>query len=131
MPTVTHAQALDVALCWGWIDGTRRSLDESSFLQRLSPRKARSVWSQINRYHIARLTAAGRTTPHGQRHVDAVKADGRWYAKPDGSARKCSGADRKTSTATVPSAKARLSDSRTTPSCCGSTRSFAIGGRST
>ncbi|WP_434041467.1 MULTISPECIES: YdeI/OmpD-associated family protein [Sorangium] len=78
--TVTYAQALDVALCWGWIDGIRKALDESSFLQRLTPRKARSVWSQINRDHIARLTAAGRMTPHGQRHVDAARADGRWDA---------------------------------------------------
>jgi uncharacterized protein YdeI (YjbR/CyaY-like superfamily) len=79
-PTVTHAEALDVALCWGWIDGIRKGLDEVSFLQRLTPRKARSVWSQINREHVARLTAAGRMTPHGQRHVDAAKADGRWEA---------------------------------------------------
>jgi uncharacterized protein YdeI (YjbR/CyaY-like superfamily) len=80
MPTVTHAQALDVALCWGWIDGLRKSFDEHSFLQRFSPRKARSVWSQINREHIARLAAAGRMTPHGQRQVDAARADGRWDA---------------------------------------------------
>ncbi|WP_437585355.1 YdeI/OmpD-associated family protein [Sorangium sp. So ce1000] len=80
MPTVTYAQALDVALCWGWIDGIRKALDESSFLQRYTPRKARSVWSQINRDHVARLTAAGRMTPHGQRHVDAAKTDGRWQA---------------------------------------------------
>ncbi|WP_437953970.1 YdeI/OmpD-associated family protein [Sorangium sp. So ce296] len=80
VPTVTQPQALDVALCWGWIDGIRKSLDESSFLQRYTPRKSRSVWSQINRDHIARLTAAGRMTPHGQRQVDAAKADGRWDA---------------------------------------------------
>jgi uncharacterized protein YdeI (YjbR/CyaY-like superfamily) len=80
LPTVTHAQALDVALCWGWIDGIRKTFDECSFLQRFSPRKARSVWSQINRDHVARLTAAGRMTPHGQRHVDAARADGRWDA---------------------------------------------------
>ncbi|MGK3992407.1 YdeI/OmpD-associated family protein [Sorangium sp. So ce1024] len=79
-PTVTYAQALDVALCWGWIDGIRKTMDERSFLQRFTPRKARSVWSQINRDHVARLTAAGRMTPHGQRHVDAAKADGRWDA---------------------------------------------------
>ncbi|MGH8178490.1 MAG: YdeI/OmpD-associated family protein [Steroidobacter sp.] len=80
MPTVTHVQALDVALCWGWIDGVRKTFDDRSFLQRFTPRKARSVWSQINRDHIARLTAAGRMTPHGQRQVDAAKADGRWDA---------------------------------------------------
>ena len=80
LPTVTNAQALDVALCWGWIDGIRKSFDEHSFLQRYSPRRARSVWSQINRDHVARLTAAGRMTPHGQRQVDAARADGRWDA---------------------------------------------------
>jgi uncharacterized protein YdeI (YjbR/CyaY-like superfamily) len=78
--TVTAAQALEVALCWGWIDGIRKAFDERSFLQRYSPRRARSVWSQINRDHVARLTAAGRMTAHGQRQVDAAKADGRWDA---------------------------------------------------
>ena len=80
VPTITNAEALDVALCWGWIDGIRKAFDERSFLQRYSPRRARSVWSQINREHVARLTAAGRMTPHGQRQVDAAKADGRWDA---------------------------------------------------
>jgi len=80
VPTITNAQALDVALCWGWIDGIRKAFDERSFLQRYTPRRARSVWSQINRGHVARLTAVGRMTPHGQRQVDAAKADGRWDA---------------------------------------------------
>jgi uncharacterized protein YdeI (YjbR/CyaY-like superfamily) len=80
VPTVTYAQAVDVALCWGWIDGLKKSLDEESFLQRFTPRKSKSVWSQINRQHIARLAAAGRMTAHGQRHVDAAQADGRWEA---------------------------------------------------
>ncbi len=80
LPTVTNAQALDVALCWGWIDGIRKSFDEQSFLQRYTPRRARSIWSQINRDHVAQLTAAGRMTPHGQRQVDTAKADGRWDA---------------------------------------------------
>jgi uncharacterized protein YdeI (YjbR/CyaY-like superfamily) len=80
LPTVTSAQALDVALCWGWIDGIRKSFDEQSFLQRYTPRRARSIWSQINRDHVARLIAAGRMTPHGQRQVDAAMADGRWDA---------------------------------------------------
>lgn len=79
-PTVTTAQALDVALCWGWIDGIRKSFDDQSFLQRYTPRRARSVWSQINRDNVARLTAAGRMTPSGQAQVDAAKADGRWDA---------------------------------------------------
>ncbi len=80
LPTVTYAQALEVALCWGWIDGIRKAFDDDSFLQRYTPRQAKSIWSQINRDHVARLTAAGRMTPHGQRHVDAAKADGRWDA---------------------------------------------------
>ena len=80
LPTVTYAQALDVVLCWGWIDGIRKSLDERSFLQRFTPRRPKSIWSQVNRDHVARLVAAGRMTPHGQRQVDAAKADGRWDA---------------------------------------------------
>jgi uncharacterized protein YdeI (YjbR/CyaY-like superfamily) len=80
LPSVTTAGALDVALCWGWIDGIRKSLDEQSFLQRYTPRRPRSLWSQVNRDHVARLTAAGQMTPHGQRQVEAAKADGRWAA---------------------------------------------------
>ena len=80
LPTVTAPEALDVALCWGWIDSQRKGFDERSFLQRYSPRGARSVWSQINRASVARLVKAGRMTPHGQRQVDRAKADGRWAA---------------------------------------------------
>jgi uncharacterized protein YdeI (YjbR/CyaY-like superfamily) len=79
-PTVTAAQALDVALCWGWIDGIRKAFDVESFLQRYTPRRARSIWSQINRDNVERLIAAGRMTPPGHRQVDAAKADGRWEA---------------------------------------------------
>ncbi|HEX5216625.1 MAG TPA: YdeI/OmpD-associated family protein [Vicinamibacterales bacterium] len=80
LPSVTTAEALDVALCWGWIDAIRKSLDATSFLQRYTPRRPRSMWSQINRDHVARLTAAGLMTPRGQKEVDAAKADGRWAA---------------------------------------------------
>jgi uncharacterized protein YdeI (YjbR/CyaY-like superfamily) len=76
--SVTTAEALDIALCWGWIDAIRKSFDEESFLQRYTPRGRKSLWSQINRDHVARLTAAGRMTPHGKRQVDAAVADGRW-----------------------------------------------------
>jgi len=79
-PTVTCAEALEVVLCWGWIDGLRKAYDDDSFLQRYTPRKPKSIWSHINREHVARLTAAGRMTPHGQKHIDAAKADGRWDA---------------------------------------------------
>jgi uncharacterized protein YdeI (YjbR/CyaY-like superfamily) len=80
LPSVTAAEALEVVLCWGWIDGLRKGFDERSFLQRYTPRKTKSTWSQINRDAVARLTAAGRMTEHGQRQVDAAKADGRWEA---------------------------------------------------
>jgi uncharacterized protein YdeI (YjbR/CyaY-like superfamily) len=80
LASVAPAQALDVALCWGWIDGIRKGFDQRSFLQRYTPRTATSRWSQINRDHVARLVAAGRMTPQGQRPIDAAKADGRWDA---------------------------------------------------
>src|SRR5262245_19339810 len=74
--SVTNAEALDVALCWGWIDGIRKGLDEQSFLQRYTPRRARSIWSQINRDHVKRLTVVGRMQPAGHAQIDAAKADG-------------------------------------------------------
>jgi uncharacterized protein YdeI (YjbR/CyaY-like superfamily) len=80
VPTITAAQALDVALCWGWIDAIRKGLDDESFLQRYCPRRAKSMWSQVNRDNVARLIAAGRMTEHGQRQIDAAKTDGRWDA---------------------------------------------------
>jgi uncharacterized protein YdeI (YjbR/CyaY-like superfamily) len=80
LPSVTADEAIDAALCWGWIDGLRKGFDEQSFLQRYTPRRPKSVWSQINRDRVARLIAAGRMTPHGQRQIDAAKADGRWDA---------------------------------------------------
>ena len=80
LPTVTPDEAIDAALCWGWIDGLRKGFDEQSFLQRFTPRRPKSVWSQINRDRVARLIAAGRMTAHGQRQIDAAKADGRWDA---------------------------------------------------
>jgi uncharacterized protein YdeI (YjbR/CyaY-like superfamily) len=78
--SVTAAEALDVMLCWGWIDGLRKGFDERSFLQRYTPRRAKSIWSQVNRENVARLIAAGRMTPHGQAQIDAAKRDGRWDA---------------------------------------------------
>jgi uncharacterized protein YdeI (YjbR/CyaY-like superfamily) len=79
-PTVSNAEAVDVALCWGWIDGIRKGLDDDSFLQRFTPRRAKSIWSQVNRGHVQRLTASGRMKAPGQRQIDAAKGDGRWAA---------------------------------------------------
>ena len=83
--SVTHLDALDVALCYGWIDGVRNKLDEASFLQSFGPRRARSTWSQINRDKVAALIAAGRMRPPGQAEIDRAKADGRWDAAYAGS----------------------------------------------
>ena len=78
--SVNYAQALEVALCHGWIDGQKRSYDEQFFLQRFTPRRPRSLWSKINIGHVERLIAAGRMKPGGLREVEAAKADGRWEA---------------------------------------------------
>jgi len=83
--TIVYAQALDVALCYGWIDGISKPVDEHAYLQRFTPRKAKSIWSQRNRLKVEKLIADGRMTAHGQRQIDAAKADGRWdkaYASP-------------------------------------------------
>lgn len=79
-PSISYSEAVDVALCWGWIDGVRKSYDEDSFLQRFTPRGAKSRWSAINRTRVAQLVKGGRMTPHGLREIDAAKADGRWAA---------------------------------------------------
>jgi uncharacterized protein YdeI (YjbR/CyaY-like superfamily) len=78
--SVNYAQALDVALCYGWIDGQSRKYDEIYYLQRFTPRRARSMWSQINREKVAKLIAEGRMREPGQREIDRAKADGRWDA---------------------------------------------------
>lgn len=79
-PTIDPSQAIDVALCWGWIDGLRKPFDDEAFLQRYTPRKAKSRWSQINVQRVQRLSQAGRMTAHGQRQIDAAISDGRWAA---------------------------------------------------
>jgi uncharacterized protein YdeI (YjbR/CyaY-like superfamily) len=76
--SITPKEAIDVVLCWGWIDAIRKSFDDDSFLQRYTPRGKKSVWSQINVGNVARLIEEGRMTPHGLRQVDLAKADGRW-----------------------------------------------------
>lgn len=78
MKSITPMEAIDAALCWGWIDAIRKGFDEKSFLQRYTPRGPKSVWSQVNIDNVARLVKSGRMTGHGLRHVDAAKADGRW-----------------------------------------------------
>jgi uncharacterized protein YdeI (YjbR/CyaY-like superfamily) len=80
VPTVNYAQALDEALCWGWIDSQTASLDAKAYLQKFTPRRAKSIWSQNNREHVARLIRQRRMRAPGRKQVDLAKADGRWDA---------------------------------------------------
>ena len=84
-PSVSYAEALDAALCVGWIDGQKWPLDEHHFLQGFGPRRARSIWSRINRDKADALIASGRMQPAGQAEVDRAKGDGRWDAAYAGS----------------------------------------------
>lgn len=84
--SVSYAQALDVALCHGWIDGQKRGFDEAWFLQRFTPRRPKSLWSKINIGHVERLILEGRMRAGGLREIEAARADGRWDAAYDGSA---------------------------------------------
>jgi uncharacterized protein YdeI (YjbR/CyaY-like superfamily) len=78
LPSINAVQAIDVVLCWGWIDAIRKGFDDQSFLQRYTRRGKKSIWSQINVGNVARLIAQGRMTAHGLAHVEAAQADGRW-----------------------------------------------------
>jgi uncharacterized protein YdeI (YjbR/CyaY-like superfamily) len=83
--TVSYAEALDVALCYGWIDGQKKAFDEEAWLQKFCPRRAKSIWSKINIGHIERLTSEGRMKPAGFEAVERAKADGRWEKAYDSS----------------------------------------------
>jgi uncharacterized protein YdeI (YjbR/CyaY-like superfamily) len=78
--TVTYPEALDHALCYGWIDGQKKSYDGQSWLQRFTPRRSKSPWSKKNTEHAERLIASGEMVPAGMKEVEAAKADGRWSA---------------------------------------------------
>ena len=78
LESINPKEAIDVVLCWGWIDGVRKGLDDKSFLQRYTPRRKKSIWSQINVENVGRLLQEGRMTEHGLREVEAAKSDGRW-----------------------------------------------------
>ena len=82
--SVTYPEAVEIALCWGWIDSQKKGLDDQHFLQRFTPRRARSVWSKINVDKVATLIEAGRMQPPGHAQVEAAKADGRWAQAYDG-----------------------------------------------
>lgn len=82
-PALSYAEALDIALAWGWIDGQKRAHDDRAWLQRFSPRRPRSAWSKINRDKAEALIRAGKMQPPGLREVERAKQDGRWAAAYD------------------------------------------------
>lgn len=82
-PSITYAEALDEALCYGWIDSTKNKYDADSFLQRFSPRKTRSIWSKVNREHVARLIETGKMQPAGLLAIEDAKRNGQWEAAYD------------------------------------------------
>jgi uncharacterized protein YdeI (YjbR/CyaY-like superfamily) len=105
-PSVTYAEAVEIALCWGWIDGQKKGLDEQHFLQRFTPRRARSIWSKINVDKVAALIEAGRMEPAGLAQVEAAKADGRWAQAYDGAKTATVPDDLVAALAAIPPAKA-------------------------
>ena len=78
LKSITPKEAVDIVLCWGWIDAVRKGLDEKSYLQRYTPRRSKSIWSQTNVDNVTRLVKEGRMTEYGLKHVEAAKSDGRW-----------------------------------------------------
>lgn len=80
IPSITYEEALDVALCYGWIDGQKKGFDDKYWLQKFTPRGAKSIWSKINTEKVERLIASGEMKPAGLKAVQAAKADGRWDA---------------------------------------------------
>lgn len=83
LQSVSYAEAVEVALCYGWIDGQKRSYDESSWLQKFTPRRPKSIWSKINREKAEALIASGRMKAAGREAVESAKQDGRWEAAYD------------------------------------------------
>lgn len=80
IPTITYEEALDVALCYGWIDGQKKGFDEEYWLQKFTPRGAKSIWSKINTEKAERLIASGEMKPAGLKAIDRARQDGRWDA---------------------------------------------------
>lgn len=78
LASITPKEAIDAALCWGWIDAVKKSFDADSYLQRYTPRRAKSIWSEVNVENVARLIDEGRMRAPGLREVEAARADGRW-----------------------------------------------------
>jgi uncharacterized protein YdeI (YjbR/CyaY-like superfamily) len=105
-PSITYAEALEVALAWGWIDGQRRGLDQGFYLQKFTRRAARSIWSKINREKALALISAGRMKPSGLAEVERARRDGRWEAAYDAQSKASVPADLAAALAAKPRAAA-------------------------
>ena len=108
LPSISPKEAIDVCLCWGWIDAVRKRFDDESYLQRYTPRRPKSIWSRINVDNVARLIAEARMTEHGLREVEAAKADGRWQRAYQGGKTMTIPADLQAAIDAEPKAKAML-----------------------
>ena len=78
IPSLTYPEAVEVSLCYGWIDGQANKYDENSYLQRFTPRRPKSIWAKKNIERVTRLIASGKMKPSGLKEIEAAKADGRW-----------------------------------------------------
>jgi uncharacterized protein YdeI (YjbR/CyaY-like superfamily) len=105
-PSVTYPEAVEIALCWGWIDGQKKGLDDQHFLQRFTPRRARSIWSKINVDKATALIKAGRMQAPGLAQIEAAKADRRWAKAYDGARTSTVPEDLKAALDAEPKAKA-------------------------
>lgn len=83
IPSITYAEAVEGALCYGWIDGQKVSFDEQHWLQKFTPRRPKSMWSKVNCDKVTALVASGRMQPAGMQQIELAKADGRWEAAYD------------------------------------------------
>jgi len=83
-PTITYPAAVEVALCYGWIDGQKKAIDAHHWLQRFTPRRVRSLWSKANRAKAEALIQAGRMQPSGMAEIERARSDGRWHAAYEG-----------------------------------------------
>jgi uncharacterized protein YdeI (YjbR/CyaY-like superfamily) len=108
LASITPVEAIDLVLCWGWIDGIRKRFDDRSYLQRYTPRSPKGTWSRINVDNVARLIGEGRMTPHGLKQVEAARADGRWDRAYGGSRDMALPADLHMAIDAEPAAKAML-----------------------
>lgn len=108
LKSISPKEAIDVCLCWGWIDAERKGFDDKSFLQRYTPRGPKSIWSRINVGNVARLIKEGRMTEHGLKKVEAAKADGRWQRAYPGGKDMTIPADLQAAVDAEPKAKAML-----------------------